>query len=133
MGAESPIVALVHSQTALGTCSQCGHVRSALAAFLIGAGERTYFAFSAKGDPHGPGAQGPDFCDPHSQTAPAFPTWCSGMGWTDEFDRPLGRPLEQAQRLSDGTWQRRFAAGTNVSLNVGEKACQIDWADGTVS
>jgi len=128
--ATSPTIALVHAQTAFGTCEQCGHVHSALAAFLIGAGERSYFAFSAIGDAGGPGSAGWEFCAPHSPADPIFPTWCTGMGWSDDFLRPLGPPLADAERSAGGIWRRRFATGTNVSVDTGRGECRIDWAVG---
>lgn len=72
-----------------------------LAAFLIVAKEYSYFGCS---------------------------NWQDIPTWPDVYDRPLGKPLGPAVLGADGTWTRRFARGTNCSINFGTGKAQIDWA-----
>jgi hypothetical protein len=100
-----------------------------LAAFLIGAGEGSYLAFSTKTP-----QTGEYFCEG------PYPTWASGMGWSDDYTRPLGPPDGPATRRStaDGglVYSRSFGANaTRVSLQLarggeGVIRCEISWADG---
>jgi hypothetical protein len=102
---------------------------ASLAAFLIGAGEYSYFAFSTKTV-----ALGPGFCG-----GPA-PTWCYGMGWSEDFLRPLGGapdgPANRSalRRYGGNTgheYTRTFGGGqTKVVLDTSTQTCRIDWADG---
>jgi hypothetical protein len=130
--AAAKLITLAHAQTDRNN-AHGDHFNSSLAAFLIGASEHQYFAFSGSptkaGGPTGAGAA---FCDPRTPTAPTYPTWCTGMGWGDEFSRPLGAPIGPAAVTSNGALHTRsFASGTNVTLRLGGKVeCRIEWADG---
>lgn len=116
---QAGMIAEAHAQSAVGVAGD--HVNASLAAFLIGAYEKSYFAFSTN-----PGAGYHPFCD---GTAP---TWCYGMGWIEEFAKPLGPPLGDAVVSGGGMhFERRFQSGTNVTLDLQEKSCEIHWADGT--
>ena len=118
---EANMIAEAHAQTAVG--GKRDHVNASLAAFLIGAYEKSYFAFSTS-----PGAGYHPFCD---GTAP---TWCYGMGWIDEFSKPLGKPLSDAVVSRGGMhYERKFASGTNVTLDLEENSCEILWADGSAT
>ena len=67
-----------------------------LAAFLVAAGEYSYFSFSTKTKQLGAG-----FCGGPT------PTWCYGMGWSDDFLRPLGGARLQKRRprkLRENLW-----------------------------
>ena len=130
--AAAKLITLVHAQTDRdGAGGAVDHFNSSLAAFLIGASERQYFAYSGSPSktPDGPTSAGPPFCDPRGPTAPRFPTWCTGMGWADEFSRPLGAPLGPAT-VSGGVHTRKFASGTTVALGLADGSCRIEWADG---
>lgn len=89
---------------------------NSLAAFLIGAGERAYYACA-------PGwttdARWPAVADPWLDALP-------------QYARPLGAPLADAARSPQGMWTRRFASGTNVSFNAKTGNGRIAWGDGTV-
>eukprot|EP00935_MAST-01C_sp_MAST-1C-sp1_P000269 g269.t1 len=90
-----------------------------LAAFLVAAGEYSYFSFSTKTKQLGAG-----FCGGPT------PTWCYGMGWSDDFLRPLGGPPDGPANRSGDTYTRTFGGGkTKVMLEIGQ-ACRIDWVDG---
>ena len=118
---EANMIAEAHAQTAVGVKGD--HVNASLAAFLIGAYEKSYFAFSTN-----PGAGYHPFCDGTD------PTWCYGMGWIDEFSKPLGKPLSDAVVSRGGMYyERKFASGTNVTLDLEENSCEILWADGSAT
>lgn len=72
-----------------------------LAAFLMVAEEHTYFGCS---------------------------NWEDVPTWPQEYDKPLGQPLGPALQEPDGTWRRRFAHGTNCSINFETGKFSIDWA-----
>lgn len=104
----------------------CAHSdTNSLAAFLIGAGEFSYY--------HCAGSWGSD------ARWPAVPdAW---LDWQPEYDAPLGAPLGlAAQRPSaaagaaSGTslWSRSFASGTRVEFDGGSANGTIWWANGVV-
>ncbi len=94
-----------------------------LAAFLIGANEGSYFGFSTKTP-----QLGEYFC------GGPYPTWATGMGWSEDYTRPLGPPDGPAHRSADGVYTRSFGSNaTRVMLQVKNKGgalCDISWGDG---
>jgi len=86
----------MNNNTAAGVMSLC-HIgaldqdpdyKYSLAVFLAGSSELTYFAFSS--NYKGQDVPAWENCwDGGSSTAPIFPTWCSGQGWSEDFARPL--------------------------------------------
>ncbi len=100
-----------------GTDARCASPPvNSLAAFLIGAGERAYYA-----------------CAPGWTTDARWPAVADP--WLDripQYARPLGAPLANATRSPRGMWTRRFASGTNVSFNALTGNGRIAWGDGTV-
>eukprot|EP01079_Euglenida_sp_SAG-EU17-18_P008962 gene8962-1607_t len=71
-----------------------------LAAFLVTAGESSFFGFSDG-------------------------WYYNGSRWWPEYDRPLGNPTGPATQ-TDGVWTRHFAAAT-VTLNVKQHLGKITW------
>ena len=100
-----------------------------LAVFLAGASNNSYFAFSSA-EKTAPAWQ--QCWDGGSPTAPVFPTWCSGQGWSPDFARPLGEPRGAAAPTGGGKDEvtRTFASGTTVTVELSGDTCTIAWADG---
>lgn len=100
-----------------GSDAHCNRTTNALSAFLIGAGERAYFA-----------------CSPGQWTS--SPDWPRVPDpWLDarpEYARPLGAPLGAAVRDAAGGWSRNFSSGTRVFFDAVSNAGRIAWADGVV-
>eukprot|EP01048_Picozoa_sp_COSAG05_P007636 COSAG05_NODE_543_length_8789_cov_7.804603_6_plen_900_part_01 len=76
--------------------------QSKLAAFLIAAGEGSYYLCGGWGS--------------------------SSVPWYPLYDLPLGKPLSDAKLGSDGVWRRSFAAGTNVTMDSKTNNGTIVWA-----
>ena len=77
-----------------------------IAAFLIGAGEYSYFGcgdWFAEGD----------------DTKP--------LTWRPEYDKPLGAPKGPAQ-YNDGVWMRSFTSGTKVLFDAKTNRGTINWS-----
>ena len=107
---------------------------NAMAAFLIAAGEYSYYHCSGDTLPcgtkwsscqHWPNTGGKDY-------------W---LDWLLEYDYPLGAPLGSAQKTpskssSSGKglhlWTREFATGTKVAFDAGSGNGTISWAHGLV-
>jgi hypothetical protein len=53
--------------------------------------------------------------------------WQDVPTWPAAYDQPLGAPLGPAVEDADGTWTRRFARGTNCSINFGKHTANCDW------
>jgi len=102
---------------ASGSDAHCAHTTNALSAFLVGAGERAYFACS----------------NAQWVSNPAWPA--APDPWLDarpEYGRPLGPPLGDATRDATGVWARNFSMGTRVWFNAATGAGRIEWGDGAV-
>lgn len=82
--------------------SSCTDINDVLAAFLIGAGQHSYFGCGAGW---------------HSD---------SWGHWNAEFDRPLGRPLGPGKKVGR-TWMRTFASGTTVRFDAETNIGVISW------
>jgi len=80
------------------------------AAFLIGAGEFSYYGIGKW--------ISPDVDDVEMR-------WCPSL-----FERALGRPMADAVKTQDGVWKRAFASGTNVEFDTNTNKGTIEWADG---
>ena len=78
-----------------------------IAAFLIGAGEYSYFG-----------------CGHWNSTASDM----SPFTWRPEYDKPLGAPKGPAQYSSSGMWSRAFASGTSVTFNTVTNKGIIYWS-----
>jgi hypothetical protein len=76
--------------------------QSKLAAFLIAAGEGSYYLCGGWGS--------------------------SSVPWYSLYDLPLGKPLSDAKLGADGVWRRSFAAGTNVTMDTKTNNGTITWA-----
>ena len=113
----------------IGDVDQGPDMLFALACFLAGANNASYFAFSSANKAEAPWME----CwDGGSPTAPVFPTWCSGQGWSADYARPLGAPTGPRQPTGGprGEVARAFASGTRVTVEARGAACSIAWADG---
>jgi hypothetical protein len=90
-------------------------ITNSLAAFLVAAGEYSYF-----------------HCASGWQSEAAWPAahdaW---LAWRDEYNRPLGAPHGPAKRTGD-VWTRLFGNGTRVVFDGKSGNGTIAWADGTV-
>lgn len=98
-----------------GSDQGCVSITNSLAAFLIGAGRRAYYA-----------------CSKSWTTNPAWPD--APDAWLDprsEYDKPLGLPSGPAV-LAGGLWARNFSAGVSVTFDVTMGTGRIVWSDGTV-
>ena len=85
-----------------------GDLTDYIAAFLIGAGEYSYFGcgdWYAEGD----------------NTKP--------LTWRPEYDKPLGAPKGPVQYRSNAgiIWTRSFASGTEVTFDTKRKKGTITW------
>lgn len=95
---------------------------NSLAAFLIGAGEYSYY-HCAPG--WGSDARWPSVPD----------DW---LDWRKEYDAPLGAPIGLARKHPSATsahaslWSRSFASGTRVAFDGGSNNGTIWWANGVV-
>ena len=76
--------------------------QSKLAAFLIGAGEGSYYLCGGWGS--------------------------SSVPWYPIYDLPLGEPLSDAVLGADGVYRRSFKAGTNVTMDSRTNNGTIAWA-----
>ena len=103
----------------------------ALAVFLAGAYNQSYFAFSSAEK----AAPAWEQCSPGAPTWPAFPTWCTGQGYTPDYDRPLGEPLGPRTRTGGARDEvtRAFRSGTRVTVELSGAACSIAWSDGATT
>jgi len=95
---------------------------NAMAAFLIGAGEYSYY-----------------HCSTGWGSAAAWPAVAdSWLDWLPQYDMPLGAPLgPAAQRPSTAgadasLWSRSFSSGTRVEFDGGSGNGTIHWAHGVV-
>lgn len=88
-------------------CNDLAAMTDVVAAFLIGAGEYSYFG-------SGPWIS-PNLADVEQR-------WCDSL-----FARPIGRPLGAAS-LDGHVYRRSFAAGTNVTFNTQNNRGHIDFA-----
>jgi len=73
-----------------------------LAAFLVSAGDTSFFAFSDG-------------------------WYYNGTRWHDEYDLPLGAPTGPAKVDASGIWHRDFEAGVSVTLDLKAHTATIDW------
>ena len=74
-------------------------------AFLIGAGEYSYFGCG-------------DWCAEGDDTKP--------LTWLPEYDKPLGTPKGPAQ-YNAGVWTRSFASGTEVMFDTKTNKGTVKW------
>lgn len=77
-------------------------IQTELAAFLVAAGEHSYYRCGAWGH--------------------------SDVPWYKVYDMPLGKPLSNAT-LSNGIYKRSFASGTVVTFDTATETGTIKWAD----
>eukprot|EP00591_Stephanopyxis_turris_P012579 CAMPEP_0195509626 /NCGR_PEP_ID=MMETSP0794_2-20130614/2511_1 /TAXON_ID=515487 /ORGANISM="Stephanopyxis turris, Strain CCMP 815" /LENGTH=335 /DNA_ID=CAMNT_0040636897 /DNA_START=237 /DNA_END=1244 /DNA_ORIENTATION=- len=91
---------------------------NAMAAFLIGMGNYTYY-HCAKG------------WTSDRRWPVQDDVW---LDWREEYDRPLGRPLGDAIKsaIGGGIWQRNFSLGTYVEFDGEMGNGTIWWGDGVV-
>lgn len=98
-----------------GSDQYCANVTNSLAAFLIGAGERAYYA-----------------CATAWTTNPSWPAvpdqWLDSRS---EYARPLGKPTGPATKRGN-VWERVFASGVAVAFDAVTNAGRITWSDGTL-
>jgi hypothetical protein len=124
LNGEAGVISLAHDGAELYNYS--------LSVFLAGVHNTTpsYYAYSSMRK--GVQPMWLDCWDGGSSTAPVFPTWCAGMGASDDYSRPLGRPLGPAIATGKprGEVVRNFLSGTNVTVELNGSACEIDWSDG---
>merc|ERR1712217_717286 len=77
-------------------------IQTELAAFLVVAGEYSYYRCGAWGHTDAP--------------------------WYKVYDMPLGKPLANAT-LANGVYKRSFASGTKVTFDTKTKTGTMDWAE----
>ena len=87
---------------------------SSLAAFLIGAGNFSYYhcATTWSSDPEWPNVRD---------------AW---LDWLPAYDIPLGEPLTPGAKGKDGIWRRSFRSGTRVSFDPSTLNGTIAWGAG---
>merc|ERR1712146_660706 len=78
-------------------------LQTELAAFLIAAGEYSYYR-----------------CGGWSHT---------DATWYPVYDKKLGEPLANATLGKDGVWRRSFAAGTDVTFDTNTNVGTIVWGE----
>ena len=112
--AAAGLIVQAHAYSA--ACAQPETLQSLLAAFLIGAGNGSYFACS-----HGWAV------DPRWPAPGASEDW---MQWPVDYDRPLGPPCGDAVKAAD-RWTRAFgdACRTHVAFNTTTNRGVIDWGN----
>eukprot|EP00041_Stephanoeca_diplocostata_P028511 m.810540 g.810540 ORF g.810540 m.810540 type:complete len:401 (+) comp23388_c0_seq8:283-1485(+) len=97
---------------------------NSLAAFLIGAGDYSYYHCSSGMYRNG------------ASKWSSAPTWPEDrdewLDWSPEFDRPLGAPRGEGVKDADGIWRRSFASGTVVLFDAVQQNGTIAWGDGVV-
>jgi len=141
------VISLCH----IGATLYDANYNYSLATFLIGLNNQSYFAFSDtyKKVPSLFAQRwtdcSPNFTSPLAPGGvpaasnlrypwPAFPTWCSGQGFSPDYFRPLGAPRSASGGVATGRGNgevtRSFASGTNVSIALTGETCVIEWADG---
>jgi len=91
----------------VNTCG-CKCMNDTVAAFLVGAGEYSYYGSGSWI------AAGLDDVEMR---------WCA-----DLFERPLGAPVTKAVRGTDGVYRRSFASGTTVAFDTATRKGTIHWA-----
>ena len=102
---------LVHAHA--GFAQQPGYcaganLTSALAAFLMGAGDSSFFLC----------------CTSYRVELPSSDV----LAWPEEYSRPLGKPLGLgARNASSGVWTRAFASGTVVTFDPASNVGGITW------
>ena len=89
-----------------------GNFTFTLAAFLAVAGDSSFFSYASN--------------SAHNSYEMGYTPWRA------EYDWPLGKPLGLADRsgANRSTFARRFASGTNVSVDVLRGCARIDWSHG---
>ncbi|XP_065830205.1 uncharacterized protein [Oscarella lobularis] len=91
-----------------GYFDSCKNITDTLAAFLIGAGDYSYYACSA------------------GWTANEIHTdW---LTWHPEYDKPLGKPTGPATKEGD-VYTRHFASGTVATFDTKTNKGDIKWAE----
>jgi len=121
----------------MGDVAQSAAVNYSLAVFLAGASPLTYFGFSS--DTKGTGDAPWVACSAGgSDDWPVFPTWCSGMGWTREYDLALGAPDGPAQKSKgkktvDEVTRTFGNKAVTVVVDLQGDSCLISWADGSTT
>ena len=103
LGVEVGQVVQVHVPVYLDICN--GDLTDYIAAFLIGAGEYSYF---------GCGRWNTSNDD------------TSAFIWRPEYDKPLGAPTGPAT-YRNGVWKRKFSRGTSVKFDTTTKTGTIEW------
>jgi hypothetical protein len=101
-----------------GSDQHCANITNSLAAFLVAAGEYSYYHCSLlwQSDPSWPSA-GHDADE-----------W---LVWRPEYDRPLGPPLGNAVKKGS-VYSRNFSLGTYVEFDTSTNTGKIMWGDGHV-
>ncbi|XP_065830202.1 uncharacterized protein [Oscarella lobularis] len=90
-----------------GYSDSCRNITDTLAAFLIGAGEYSYYACS--------------------QVWFVDETHKNWLTWRPEYDKPLGKPTGPATKSGD-VYTRQFASGTVAMFNAKTNKGNIKWA-----
>ena len=90
-----------------GKDNHCQHIENSLAAFLIGAGNYSFYGCSTGW-----------FVDKDHMD------W---LTWHPEYDKPLGHPMGDASLHGD-TYERHFASGTVVQFNRKTNEGMIQWS-----
>ena len=89
-----------------GQDNHCQSITNSLSAFLIGAGEYSYYG-----------------CSRGWSVSPDDMDW---LVWHPEYDKPLGKPMGPAVKQGD-IYTRHFQAGTVVTFNVKTNEGNIQW------
>jgi len=98
----------VDDAASIAGCNNLPRMTTLVAAFLIAAGDNSYFGT-------GPWIS-PGIDDVEQR-------WCAQL-----FDRPIGKPLGNAtKQAGTSLWTRSFASGTNVTLDTRAEVGTIIW------
>ena len=127
----------VLSMCHMGDVAFSASVNYSLAVFLAGATPLTYFGFSSdtKGTNDAPWVA----CSAGGSDAwPVFPTWCSGMGYTREYDLALGAPdgpavPSRGKKTVDEVTRTFGGKAVTVVVDLQGDTCLISWADGSTT
>lgn len=106
-GVQQGYLVEAHTHTVDDTGCASNLMEGVVAAFLIGAGEDCYFGSGTWIS---------------SGTLDVTQRWCPPL-----FEKPLGKPMADAVKDSNGVYTRTFASGTKVAFDTATNKGQVWW------